>query len=50
MDRMRIENDPSEDDEAHKPIRPSAKALGKRRVIEDPEGTMHDHVFLECDH
>lgn len=37
MERLHIENDLSEDEEVHTPIRPSAKALGKRRVIEDAE-------------
>ena len=44
MERLHIENDLSEDEEVHTPIRPSAKALGKRRVIEDAEG-MHVHLL-----
>ncbi|KAL4077659.1 hypothetical protein J3A83DRAFT_4215420 [Scleroderma citrinum] len=37
VERMHIENDLSEGEEVHTPTRPSAKALGKRRVVEDPE-------------
>ena len=39
MERVTIEDDlSSSDDDIHTPIRPSAKALGKRRVIEDLDG------------
>ncbi|KAH7911794.1 hypothetical protein BJ138DRAFT_1005899 [Hygrophoropsis aurantiaca] len=34
--RMHLDGD---DDEINTPIRPSAKALGKRRIVEDPEDT-----------
>ena len=37
VERMQLENELSEGEEVHTPIRPSAKALGKRRVIEDTE-------------
>lgn len=37
---MNIEDDESNsDDDIRTPIRPSAKALGKRRVVESPDGT-----------
>lgn len=40
MERMNIEDDGSNsDNETHTPIQLSAKALGKRRVIEEPDGT-----------
>lgn len=40
VERMNIEDDVSNsDDDLLTPIRPSAKALGKRRVVEDPDGT-----------
>ncbi|KAG6330170.1 hypothetical protein ID866_8918 [Astraeus odoratus] len=38
LERTRIENEPLDGEDVHAPARPSAKALGKRRVIEDPDG------------
>ena len=40
IERMNIEDDVSiSDDDIRTPIRPSAKALGKRRVVEESDGT-----------
>lgn len=40
VERMNIRDDASDSDEdVRTPMRPSAKALGKRRVIEDVYGT-----------
>lgn len=41
IERMNIEEEEASnsDDDIRTPIRPSAKALGKRRVVEDPDGT-----------
>lgn len=40
IERMNIQDDVgNSDDDTHTPIRPSAKALGKRRVVEEPDGT-----------
>ncbi|KAI6123088.1 hypothetical protein EV401DRAFT_1858317 [Pisolithus croceorrhizus] len=45
MEQMHIE-DESTSEEAHTPIRPSEKALGKRRVIYEPDGR---HMYDSCD-
>ncbi|KIJ18196.1 hypothetical protein PAXINDRAFT_167451 [Paxillus involutus ATCC 200175] len=47
MERMNIEDDPlNNEEETHTPIRPSAKALGKRRVIEDSDDYESSNMFF----
>ncbi|KAG9311025.1 hypothetical protein JVU11DRAFT_8922 [Chiua virens] len=47
VERMQIEDDVSNsDDDIRTPIRPSAKALGKRRVVEEPDDGESNNAFF----
>ncbi|KAF9219339.1 hypothetical protein BS17DRAFT_427154 [Gyrodon lividus] len=50
MERMNIEDNPlNSDEDAHTLIRPSSKALGKRRVIEDLDDYEPSNTFFKDD-
>ncbi|KIJ60449.1 hypothetical protein HYDPIDRAFT_139136 [Hydnomerulius pinastri MD-312] len=47
MEQMNLEDDPSNsEDEINTPMRPSAKALGKRRVVEEPDEYESSNMFF----
>lgn len=44
LDRLHIDENDVEEEEVKSPIRPSAKALGKRRVVEEvDDGGLRSH-------